>query len=61
MEEMLLVGVLWEISMLDRKLKGKKVHVEISLGNFGNMALEERQFAPEPVPDGMSRRSPVVM
>jgi hypothetical protein len=44
MEEILLAGVVWEISMLKPTQKRKPVHVEIS---FGNM---------QPVLDGISGR-----
>ncbi|KAJ9592735.1 hypothetical protein L9F63_015615, partial [Diploptera punctata] len=43
LDEYLLVGVLWEISMLDQKYKNKQVHVEISLGSTGNMSQSHLQ------------------
>ncbi|KAJ4432234.1 hypothetical protein ANN_20850, partial [Periplaneta americana] len=45
MEEFLLVGVVWEISMLDPKLINKPVKVEISLGSLGNSATQSNPDA----------------
>jgi hypothetical protein len=53
MEEILLVGVVWDISMLEPKLKGKEVHVEIS---FGDMTHEEQQNLPTPALQDVSSR-----
>ncbi|KDR12334.1 otoferlin-like [Zootermopsis nevadensis] len=50
-EELILVGVVWEVSMLDKKIKYKPIHVEISLGNVGNMLYDGQQSAVEPIPD----------
>jgi hypothetical protein len=55
MEEVLLVGVLWEVTMLDKELKKTPFHVEISLGNFGNMAYDELQSTNQQTADSMSR------
>jgi hypothetical protein len=53
MEEIMLVGVVWDISMLKAKLKGKEVHVEIS---FGDMTQERQQNLSEPAIDGIPSR-----
>lgn len=37
--------------MLDKKIKYKPIHVEISLGNVGNMLYDGQQSAVEPIPD----------
>jgi hypothetical protein len=51
-EEILLVGVVWDISMLNKEVKRKEVSVEIS---FGDMAHGQRNF-PERALDGISSR-----
>jgi hypothetical protein len=53
MEKILLVGAVWDISMLKPELKRKKVRVEIS---FGDMAHAAEQNVPEPALDGASSR-----
>jgi hypothetical protein len=54
MEELLLVGVVWEVTMLRKKLRNKPIHVEMSLGNVGNMACDKQHDTKQPIADNTS-------